>query len=63
MSNFLTIGQTVADIWRFFQDGGHRPYWIYDARVRTTQEGHLVVIIIVQNLAGIDTVVPMICKF
>jgi len=45
--HFLAIGQTVAEIWRFLQDGGHPPYWIYDARVWTTREEHLVVFITV----------------
>jgi len=49
-------------IFRFFQDGGHPPPWIYDACVSTTHEGHLVVFIIVQNLVGIDAVVLIICK-
>jgi len=28
--NFIKIGQTVAEIWRFngFQNGGHPPSWI-----------------------------------
>jgi len=29
--NFVQIGQTVAEIWPFFdfQDGGHPPSWIF----------------------------------
>jgi len=54
-------GQDMA-IFRFFQDGGRPPSWICDARVRTTHEGHLVVFI-VQNLVGIDTVVSITCNF
>jgi len=63
MPNFASIGQTVAEIWRFFdcfQDGGRPPSWICDECVWTTHEGHLVVFIAVQNmqnLVGIDAVV------
>ena len=49
-------GRDMA-IFRFFQDGGHPPSWISYVCVRTTHEGHLVVFIVVRNLAGIDTVV------
>jgi len=44
-------------IFRFFQDGGRSPFWIYDARVWTTREEYLVVFITAQNLVGIGTVV------
>jgi len=29
--NFIKIGQTVAEIWRFngFQNGGRPPFWIF----------------------------------
>jgi len=40
--NFAVIGQTVAEIWRFFdffQDGGRTPSWICDDRVWTTTKG------------------------
>ena len=50
-------------IFRFFQDGGCLPSWICDACVWTTHEGHLVVLITVQNLVRIDAVVAIICKF
>jgi len=66
MPNSASIGQTVAEIWRFFlffPDVGRPPSWICDARVWTTHEGHLVVFITVQNLVGIDTVDAIICKF
>jgi len=36
LPNFMAIGQTIAEIWRFFdffQDGGRPPSWIYDADV------------------------------
>jgi len=45
-SNVVAIGQTFAEICRFFpffQYGGFPPSWICDARVWTTYEGHLVV--------------------
>jgi len=41
----------------FFQDGGHLPSWICDARVWTIHEEYLVIFIAVQNLAGIGVVV------
>jgi len=60
--NFVAIiGQTIAEIWRFFRDGGRSPSWICDARLKT-RDGHLVVFITVQNLVGIDAVVLTICK-
>ena len=46
-------------IFRFFQDDGCPPYWICDAHVWTTHEGHLVVFITVQNLVGINTLVSI----
>ena len=55
----MSIGQTVAEIAygdsSIFQDGSRPPFWICDARVWTTHEGHLVVFITVQNLFGIDS--------
>ena len=60
--NRLKRGRDVA-IFRFFQDGGRPPSWICNACVGTTHEGHLVVFITVQNLAGIDAVVLIICTF
>jgi len=32
MPNFIKIGQTVAEIWRFngFQSGGRPPSWIFE---------------------------------
>jgi len=61
--NFVAIGQTIAEIWQFFDFSKMAPPWICDARVWTTHEGHLVVFIAVQNLVGIDTVVSIIGKF
>jgi len=29
--NFVAIGQTVAEIWRFFQSFGNPPSWVCDA--------------------------------
>jgi len=49
-------------IFIFFQAGGRPPYWICDARVRNTHEGHLVVFITVQNVVGINEV-SIIYKF
>ena len=50
-------------IFRFFQDSGRPPSWICYVRVRTTDKGHSVVFIAVQNLVGIDAVVLIICMF
>ena len=60
--NWLNRSRNMA-IFRFFQDGGHPPSWICNARVGTTHEGHLVVFITVQNLVGIDAVVLKIWTF
>ena len=46
-----------------FQDGGRPPSWICYVCVRTTNEGHLMVFIAVQNLIGIDAVVFITCMF
>jgi len=57
--NLVKIGQTTAEIWRFFdfsKMAAVSPTWIYYARVRTTHEGHLVVFIAVQNLVGMGAV-------
>jgi len=48
--NLVAIDQTVVEIWRFF----YFPRWICDVRVRTTHEGHLVILINVRNLVGIN---------
>ena len=64
--NFVKIGWTAAEIWRFFEffhDGGRPPSWICNACVGNTHEGHLVVFITVQNLVGINAVVLIICTF
>jgi len=50
-------------IFRFFQDGGRPPSWICNACVGTTHEGHLVIFITVQNLAGIGALGLIICRF
>jgi len=63
MPNYVAIGQTVVEIWRFFQYGGHPPSWICSAHVWTIYEGHLVVFITVQDLVGIDAAVSIICTF
>jgi len=50
--NCVSIGQAVAeygDLSIFSQDGGRPPYWICDADVWTTDKGHMVVLITVQN--------------
>jgi len=50
-------------IFLFFQDGSRPLSWICDERIWTTHEEHLVVFITVQNFAGIDAVVFIICMF
>jgi len=52
MSNFIKVGQTVANIWQFngFQRGGSPPSWICWALVGTNRDDHLVVSIVVPNL-------------
>jgi len=64
--NFVAVGQTVAEIWQFFDffpHGGRPPSWICDARVWTIREGHLVVFMTEQTLVVIDAVVSIICTF
>jgi len=65
--NFVAIGQTVAEIAygdsSIFQDGSRPPFWICDARVWTTHEQYLVVVVAVQNLVGIGVGVLNTCAF
>ena len=63
--NFIKIGQTIAEIWRFngFQNGGRPPSWICWARIRTTHDDYSVVSIVVQNLVDIDEVVSIVWNF
>jgi len=51
------------DDFSIIQDGGRPPFWICDACVGTTHEGHLVVFSTVKNLAEIDAIVLIICMF
>ena len=53
MPNLVANGQTIADIWPFFD-------FSKMARVWTTHEWHLVGFINVQDLVGIDTVLSII---
>jgi len=53
--NFVAVGQTVAEIRRFF-DFSKLAAKICDVCVQTTHEVHLVVVINVQNLVRIDDV-------
>jgi len=61
LPNFIKIGQTVAEIWRFngFQNGGRPPSWICWAPIGTTHDDDLMVSIVVQNLVEIDAVVSI----
>jgi len=40
MPNFIKIGQTVAEIWRFndFQNGGRAPSWISEIQILQRSE-------------------------
>jgi len=62
--NFVAIGQTVAEIWRFldFSKMATVRHLGFVMRVWITHEGHLMVFITMQNLVGIDTAVSIICK-
>jgi len=64
-AKFHQIGQTVAEISRFdcFLNGSRPPSWISIVHMWTTHDEYLVVSIVVQNLAGIDAVVLIICDF
>ena len=63
-ANFVAIGQTVAEIWRFiFFNIAAVHHLGYCVRVWTTRDEHLVVFIVMQNLAEIDAVVSIICIF
>ena len=44
-------------IYRFFQNGGRPPSWISCSSIGTTNDDHLMVSIVVQNLVEIDAVV------
>jgi len=62
MPNFIKIGRTVAEIWRFngfFQNGGRPPSWIYWAPTGTSHDDHFVVSIAMPNLVKIDAVVSI----
>jgi len=63
--NLVAIGQTVAEIWPFFDflRCGRPPSWICFTHVWATQEAHMVVFIAVQNLIGISVVILKICDF
>jgi len=60
--NFIKIGRTVADIWRFnvfFQNGCRPPSWICWVPTGTTRDDRLVVSIVLPNLVKINTVVSI----
>jgi len=65
-ARFRAIGQTVAEILRFFdffQDGGLPPSWICDTLVQTNHKEYLAIFIAVRNLVGSGVVVLKICEF
>jgi len=47
----------ISDFSTFNENVDHPPFWICYALVRTTHKGHLMALITVQSLLGIDTVV------
>jgi len=49
-----------GDLSIFLQNGGRPPSWIQLTYGGTTHEEYLVVVIVVQNLVGIDAVDPII---
>lgn len=71
MSNFVTVGQTVAEIWRFLGFSKWPkllPSWIFHVCVWTNHKEHLMVLNVVQNLVGIGYAVlkmrvSMLCEF
>jgi len=62
MLNFIVIGETVAEIWRFngYLNDGRPPSWICRERIGTTCKDYLVVFIVVRNLDGIAAVLSII---
>jgi len=62
--NFVAIGPTVVEIWRFFDFSKlaavHHLGFVMRVFGPPIHEGHLVVFITMQNLVGIDSI---ICKF
>jgi len=61
MSNSMAIDQTVAEIWQFFDFSKFSPSTILDLLCACLN--HVVVVIVVQNLVGIDAVVSIECNF
>jgi len=63
VSNFIQIGRTIAEIWRFnrFLNGGRPPSSICWELIGTTHDDHLVVLvsIVLPNLVKIDAVVSI----
>jgi len=60
LPNFIKIGQTVAEIWRFngFLNDGRTPSWICCAPFGTIRDDFLTVSVVVEKkLVEIDTVV------
>jgi len=54
--------QRYGDLTFFFQNGGRPPSWISWAPIGTTHDDHLMVPIVLQNLAEIDAVVSIFFK-
>jgi len=64
LPNFMVIGQTVAEIWRFLDFSKMAAVRHLGFVMCTfTHEGNLVVFIAEQNLIRIVAVVLIICKF
>jgi len=65
LPNFIKIGQTVTELWRFngFQNGGRPPSWICWAPIGNTHDDFLMVSIVVQNFVEMDAVVSITWNF
>ena len=59
----MQIGQTVSEIWPFYEYSRWRLSDILDMRVWTIHKGYLVVFITLQTSVTIRAVVSIICKF
>jgi len=63
MPNSVAIGRIVGEaIYRFFKMAAVRHLGFF-ARVRTTYEEYWVIVIIVQNLVGINAIISITWKF
>jgi len=64
LPNFMTIGQTGAEIWRFFdfvQNGGHQPSRICYMHVWTIHEEYFVAFLTTQRCSSFDNMHVLVC--